>query len=296
MQKKIFITLIASGLFSLSFLCKATETVMTYQQTIVSDMSGHRKESPLLSRSTKLERQLTATYIENKLIRAGFSVNKQEYRYRNVNAIVDLLLSPHSGTNVYTTLVATQASNQTVIIGAHYDSVPGSPGAGDNAAGVALLFGVLDRLKNIENRSVNYLFVFFDQEEDDEIGSKVFAEKLVQEKMNVHSVHVSDISAWDNNKDRIISIQSPPPYLEDLYVRTADELGITLNIFGGASSDNKSFLLSGFNTVGVFGDVSEHHHKPTDTYENVDFVFLSLMTDLVSTALVTISEDIAHEK
>jgi Zn-dependent M28 family amino/carboxypeptidase len=258
-------------------------------------LSGHQENSPLKSRSSKQQRRKTAEYLVEILFENGFETKQHKYQYRNANPLLDLLLSPHSGINVYTVLEATQPSDHYVVLGAHYDSVPNSPGAGDNAAGVSVLIEVLLRLNKMEYRNINFLFVFLDQEEDDEVGSNVFAKKLIEEKTQVHSVHITDISGWDNNKNRIIGIQSPGPYLEALYRKSALSLNIELDVYGGASSDNKAFLAAGFVTTGVFGDVSEHLHKPSDTYDNVDFEYLALLTDLMTSSMRNIINETHHE-
>jgi len=192
-----------------------------------------------------------------------------------------LLLRPYEGTNVYAVLPATTLSRQTVVVGAHYDSEPGTPGAGDNASGVALVYALARELSLAETRPANTLVVFFDQEEDDEVGSRSFVRHLHELGSTIHSVHVTDLAGWDRDGDGVIEIQSPSADLELAYQAAATRLGIEIRVTSGASSDNKSFLEAGIPTVGVFGDVTEDLHQPTDTYETVDFGYLELMTRLV---------------
>lgn len=60
-----------------------------------------------------------------------------------------------------------------LVVGAHCDAVPGSPGANDNGGGVAVLLGLVKTLKDYSwNCSID--FCFFDQEEMGLIGSAVF--------------------------------------------------------------------------------------------------------------------------
>jgi len=60
-----------------------------------------------------------------------------------------------------------------IVVGAHYDAVPNSPGANDNGGGVALLLGLIRTLKEYPWR-VSIDFCFFDQEEVGLIGSAVY--------------------------------------------------------------------------------------------------------------------------
>lgn len=60
-----------------------------------------------------------------------------------------------------------------LLIGAHYDSVPGSTGANDNASGVAIL---LDLINQISRKPIPSPidFVFFDLEENNLSGSRAY--------------------------------------------------------------------------------------------------------------------------
>ena len=63
-------------------------------------------------------------------------------------------------------------SNQTIIVGAHYDTVP-YPGASDNASGVALLLESAQRMLEIENY-YTIVYVFFGAEEVGLVGAYFF--------------------------------------------------------------------------------------------------------------------------
>jgi len=67
-----------------------------------------------------------------------------------------------------------------ILIGAHYDAVPGSPGADDNATGVAVL---LELARAIALAPANYpvWFVAFDLEEHGMVGSAQYAQQLKQQ-------------------------------------------------------------------------------------------------------------------
>ncbi len=252
------------------------------QRAWIAEFSGHGSTVPEAGvRSSPVQRAAAADWLVRRLDALGLEPERHDYRQRNVNGLVDLLMPPLQGTNVYARIEATDPAAPVIVIGAHYDSDPGSPGAGDNASGVSLLLALARPLQGLENRAFNILLVFFDQEEDDEVGSKAFARFLQHRGLDVHSVHVTDLSGWDDDDDGVIEIQSPTPPLEALYRRAADRLGIPLRLSTGGSSDNKSFLAAGLPTVGVFGDVTRHLHQPTDTLETVDFEYLDRMTSLI---------------
>jgi Zn-dependent M28 family amino/carboxypeptidase len=53
-----------------------------------------------------------------------------------------------SARNLEATLTGREAQEELVIVGAHYDTVPGSPGANDNASGVAAMLEIARLLRN----------------------------------------------------------------------------------------------------------------------------------------------------
>jgi acetylornithine deacetylase/succinyl-diaminopimelate desuccinylase-like protein len=63
-----------------------------------------------------------------------------------------------------------------VLISAHFDSVPGSPGADDNASAVAAMIAAAKALKGCTDAAI--LFVAFNREEDGLLGSRGFAQSL----------------------------------------------------------------------------------------------------------------------
>src|SRR5207247_4316528 len=124
-------------------------------------------------------------------------------------ALRELGLAPQShgygtGANVFARLEGTTGGADQVVLGAHFDTVVRSPGANDNATGVALVLAAGKALGGLACRSRPVLLVFFDEEELGLIGSKQFARKLMMEGAAVHSVHTADQLGWDANKDRLL--------------------------------------------------------------------------------------------
>jgi Zn-dependent M28 family amino/carboxypeptidase len=69
------------------------------------------------------------------------------------------------------------SSKPAIIVGAHFDSVQGSPGADDNASGVAVLLEAARLLSKTPLRT-QVLFCAFQLEEFNMVGSRHFARKL----------------------------------------------------------------------------------------------------------------------
>lgn len=259
------------------------------QKRMVARLSGwsdSEGQTVPFSRSTSEERATAASYLVEAVSEFGLSPMLHRYSLPNINGLVDLLLPPYRGANVYVEVPATMRATQTVVLGAHYDSEFRSPGAVDNATGVALVWAVAGQVAAMDTRARNFIFVLFDQEEDDEVGSRAFARFLQQQELDIHSVHIADLAGWDEGGTGLVRIQSPTPELERLYQEVASGSGIPLEVVGGASSDNKSFLAAAMPTVGVFQpEIHPQLHRPTDTYEIVDFNYLGTMTRLVGEAM-----------
>ncbi len=269
--------------------------ITSFQRQFIAQFAGDRPIegtiNVLKQRSTSVERKIAENFLCSTLNSIGLPSNRHEYKMPNSFFLLDLFFSPMQGTNVYTIIPATEPTEEYVVIGAHYDSEPGSPGAGDNASGVALTLAVAKQISELTVRKKKFVIVFFDQEEDDELGSKAFAKKLKDSGMNIHSVHITDIIGWDANQDLGVELQSISSRLAPLYQQAADDLNIPLKLSQGGSSDNKSFLNAGFETVGVFSDeMTPHIHKPSDQCETVDFGYLASSTALIFNVLKALAQ------
>lgn len=79
--------------------------------------------------------------------------------------------------NVVATLPGTRTPDEVVVIGAHFDTVFGSPGADDNASGVAGMLEIA-RVFAAHPQPATLVFVAFDVEEYGYDGSRIFADDL----------------------------------------------------------------------------------------------------------------------
>ena len=138
----------------------------------------------------------------------------------------------------------------------------------------------------LETRSKNIILVFLDEEETGHAGSLAFANWVRAQEFDVHSVHTADEVGWDQDQDRNIELELPTPYLESLYRKHAEPFDIKLYKTKTTGSDHREFREAGFQAVGITeeyknGDGNPHHHKPSDTFEKVDYQFLAFTTYLV---------------
>lgn len=131
-------------------------------------MLGDRIGERNIWRYEQLEK--TAEYIEKTLADFGYEVSTQGYEMKG------MVLR-----NIEVELTGTSLPKEIVIVGAHYDSVIGSPGANDNGSGVAALFEIA-RLLAKERFSRTVRFVAFVNEEPpffqtENMGSRVYASR-----------------------------------------------------------------------------------------------------------------------
>jgi len=126
-----------------------------------------------------------ASWIASEFESFGYRVEAQG-RYRNV---VDL---------------SANSSTPLVLVGAHYDSVPGCPGADDNASAVAVM---LMCAKAVAGRDLSVGFVAFNREEDGFLGSEDFVRSLSPKEL-VAGCHVLEMLGYSS--DEPYSQQIPP--------------------------------------------------------------------------------------
>ena len=288
---KLFTKLLVASLIGFSACANAQSKseVEIIQKQLISKMTGNESWSDsetLKERSSATDRKTAAEILTHALTEISLDPERHKYMHPNVNALVDLLFAPYKGTNVYAVIPATVPNDEFVIIGAHYDSEPGSPGADDNATGVAMVYALAYQINQMEERARNFMVVFFDQEESDEIGSKAFARKLKKEGVNVHSVHIADMVGWDADGDLAIEISPASSVMAPVYEKSAETLGVPVQRTNVMSSDHKSFHDAGYPSILVTeefvnGDFNSNYHSPDDTYQTLNFEYLSSCTALM---------------
>jgi hypothetical protein len=119
-----------------------------------------------------------AEYISNELLSYGYEVSFQPYRVNDVDY-----------KNICVEIKGSKEPKQIIVVGAHYDTVIGTPGADDNASGVAVLLE-LARLFADKKPDITVQFVAFTLEEPPffrtkNMGSYKYAEKLKQAGRNI---------------------------------------------------------------------------------------------------------------
>jgi len=193
-----------------------------------------------------------------------------------------------------------------ILIGAHYDAVPGTPGADDNATGVAVL---LELARKFAAEPVRYplRLVAFDMEEYGLLGSADYAALLREQNQQLRLMISLEMLGY---KDSRAGSQSYPPFLDRFYPNSGDFIALignwrTIGDLIGMSrsirkvgvpsqwlpvpnrglivpqtrlSDHAPFWDLGYPAMMVTDTAflrNPHYHKPSDTVASLDLDFLS---------------------
>lgn len=235
-----------------------------------------------------------ADYIEAEFARAEYEVRRQAYDVSGTDCF-----------NLEVEISGTALPDEIVIIGAHYDSVPGSPAANDNGSGVAALLG-LARAFSRRSCDRTLRFVAFVNEEapyahTEQMGSWVYARRcrLRDEKVTA-MLSLETIGYYTDSPGS----QKYPPLVGLLYPSTGNFIAFIGNTRSGdlvrqvvgafrrnepfpsegaalpnairsiARSDHWSFWQEGYPALMVTDTAPfryAEYHTPEDTVDRIDF-------------------------
>jgi len=188
---------------------------------------------------------------------------------------VDGLFDTRPSVNVVATRGGTARAGEIIVVGAHYDTVPGGPGANDNASGVAVVLEVARVLATTPAaRTVQY--VLFGVEEFGVFGSSAYAN---ERRRGVVAMINLDMVGWGprlmigNSPDREGAIVVAA-------MRVAVELGIPVTRFHSSGSDHYSFERVGIPAVFLHRGMNPYFHRSTDVASTVESQHLEEATRL----------------
>ncbi len=240
-----------------------------------------------------------ACYIEAQLSAAGYAVEGQAYQ-----------LQGRRVRNIVSQIEGHERPEEIVVIGAHYDSVFGSPGANDNATGVGVLLELARALSCERPRRTLRLVAFVNEEppffKTRDMGSRVYARQAKQrgEKI-VAMVSLETLGYYSEAED---SQMFPFPLLRFFYPTRANFIAFVANfrsrallqqalkafragstfpaeglvapkwLIGVDWSDHWSFWRSGYPAIMITDTALfryRHYHSHKDTPDQVNYEALS---------------------
>jgi hypothetical protein len=152
-------------------------------ETLIPQVSSERLFADVqklsFQRFTANERRRTRNYIINELKKLGWEPALEQFQ---------------QGVNVFAEKPGFDREAGAILIAAHYDTVLNSPGADDNASGVAVLLEIA-RLFNSGSTPRTLQLAFFDKEEAGLLGSRAFVTNTAR-LQNLRGVIVMDMVGY----------------------------------------------------------------------------------------------------
>lgn len=247
------------------------------------------------------------SYVREQFTQFGFKVREEPFSYSGEsfsNLVASFETDPHK---------------PRLIFAAHFDAVPGSPGADDNASGVAALleaarvFAENEEVRDKQPWAVE--FAAFNLEEYGMIGSRAYARKLKSERVPVFGMFSLEMVGFTSHQK---GSQKMPLFLKPFYPNVGNFIGLVANtqsqpllkkvknifrevaglatetltlpangwVFPDARlSDHSPFWDEGFPAL-LVTDTSffrnPFYHSPQDRVETLDLEFLTKVTEAVS--------------
>jgi len=168
-----------------------------------------------------------ADFIEDSFSRAGLRTRRDSYEIRGQPC--------H---NIEAEISGSQGGSppQIVIIGAHYDSVFGSPGANDNGTGVAAMLALARRFASAKPKQTLRFVAFVNEEPpyflSGEMGSQVYARRCKERGDKVSAMISLETIGYFSDAPH--SQTYPSPGLGLFYPKVGNFIGFVSNVKSGA--------------------------------------------------------------
>lgn len=254
-----------------------------------------------------------AAYIRAQFEAAGFAVAAQGYETHGVRC-----------ENLEVAVPAGRRAGEIVLAGAHYDTVPGSPGADDNASGVAGLIEIARELRTCAPARTLKLVAFVNEEPPffpfGQMGSKVYADAARARGDDIHLMLSLEMLGCYRDEP---GSQAYPPFLKWFYpgrgnfiafvsnLRSrralaeltrafrahcdfpAERLAAPALVPGVSWSDQRSFWRAGYPGVMVTDTAfyrNPHYHSASDTPERLRYPEMARVVQGLAHALGALAE------
>lgn len=165
-------------------------------------------------------------FIMSRFASLGFSPEQHTYTLRRG------IYSGQKASNVIAGIPGSVKPEEIIIVGAHYDTVPDSPGANDNASGIAVLLAAAGQMAgSTPDRTIR--FAAFANEEPpffhtSDMGSYAYAKECSdQEEDIIAMIALDGLGYFDSTPG---SQQYPLPGLGFLYSDRADFIGLVTRL------------------------------------------------------------------
>lgn len=168
-------------------------------------LETHINQLASSQRNLQDQKHLTAAknYIIDTLTQYGYQVDVQSYQ-----------IETDEFANLVVNITGQTKPNEILIIGAHYDSITDSPGANDNASGVAALLAIADSLQGQKLARTVQLIAFANEEPPyfytEHMGSLVYATQAANQQADI--IGMISLETIGYYTDAPNSQKYPPPF------------------------------------------------------------------------------------
>ena len=248
-------------------------------------------------------KEKTIEFIVKAIADAGLEAVRNEFFIRQIlgDDEIAIEINSHTFTNIH--VLKKGKTERRIIVAAHYDALAHSPGADDNASGVAALIELAHFLKKMPEPNCDIELVFYDLEEDGLLGSWYHARKLKTHGVDVVAMLSLDMVGYFSDADH--SQRYPVGGMSRLYgtkgnflamigrtedvsllsqVKKTFEEAVPLRIAAMpmsrglelflSFSDHAPFWREGYPAL-LFTDTADlrnrHYHRSSDTWDTLDY-------------------------
>lgn len=236
-------------------------------------------------------------YIKGEFESLGFDVSTQEFDIRGDKTSQNVVAVKKPKGN---------ESADIVYVTAHYDSVPGSPGANDNGSGTATLLELARIMKNTPtNKEIR--LIAFGAEEIGLVGAKYYVGQLSEEEIDrsVGNFNMDMVGTnWEPATHLYVNVvDGKPNRVWDQAKSAAKKLeNDTLFLYKRGSSDHVAFHEAGINAANFIwrepgtAALEPYYHTPQDTIEHVSPERIQMVGDLINAAVSELSREEVSNK
>ena len=205
-----------------------------------------------------------------------------------VTATVSTMLETADSRNVVLKVPSDSSGGRVVVLGAHYDTTPGTQGANDNGSGVAALMTIIREIAD-EDFPFDLWIVLFGAEEIGLFGSQHFVGSLTMEERDSIVAMLNFDVVGTGEFAEVIGADD----LVEAAIAHGAALGVEVRRgvpLEGASSDHAPFRVVGIPVAFFLADDLQRINSPADTIEFVRPELLGIASAIGLGVLDTLAE------
>ncbi|MFC1475174.1 M28 family peptidase, partial [Candidatus Zixiibacteriota bacterium] len=197
--------------------------------------------------------------------------------------------------NIIAYKIGSRFPDHQIVVGAHKDAVPGSPGADDNGSGTGGVLEVARALANIDT-DMTFIFALFDAEEQGLHGSYHYVENAQVRGDSIVYMFNMDMIGAENNSTQANLFHGPETEFSELWISIAEPLvGIVGDLAGTSTqSDHYPFSQAGYEvTFLAEKNFSTVYHSANDLSSRMNFEYYTRMVKAALATVYTVSQTVA---